>query len=303
MLFKEGKVSMRQETYGSRSVNLHRNTPESNPNKLFTKRNAKLAGFVLTLVALGVGYIAYNVIKSDDKPSEDVNAMPPIEQQPTNPVETNVVAPIETNETQEAPIVHEERLPTVEELEVDASLMNDPEKLVKTFEEDKFTDWMNAGANTENAKRWMEAKNADESNIIVSDLVDKYGELYTKALYIADWQSTPSLVESIDRMKRINKNTLEHYFITSFPDTNPEDKEPYKRGSKVTEVYPNNVLRNGTVLPVNGKIQIKTVQHDYDNASENRLGAQGVGVTGQDNTPTFTYIEVDGKIKVSNIVY
>jgi hypothetical protein len=71
------------------SPNFHPNAPESNPNKLFTKRNAKLAAFVLTLVA--AGYISYNVLKSDEKTSEDANSMPPIEQQ-TPTINNNIVA-------------------------------------------------------------------------------------------------------------------------------------------------------------------------------------------------------------------
>jgi len=266
-------------------------TPEK---KGFTNKEkliAAMSGLVLLLV-VGGGIAANKVFNKTPQPTET--------EMPTTPVEEDLVI------IENAPVVEvaPEVLPTVESLEVDASLISNPEELVKTLEEKRMTEWFNAGSTPENAKKWMGAEDLNARNEFIDKIASEYDQLFIKALFVEDWQSTPSLVKYIDRVKSIHKNTIKMYYMTSFPDVNPDDKEPYKRGVTVNEVHPHNRLANGTILETNGKIIITTLQRDYDNADKSRVGTRdNAGVTGEDNHPVTSYTVTGKTIKVSNVSY
>lgn len=252
---------------------------------------AAMSGLVLLLVV--GGGLAINKYSHKNQPVET--------EVPTTPAETPQVTIETTPAAAEKPTeVAAEILPTVESLEVSASLISNPEELVKTFEADRITAWMNAGATPENAKKWLEKSNGALGDEFLNQVASEYDQLFIDALYVKGWQSNPNLAANVDRMKLIHKNTLAFYFATSFPNINPQDEEPFKRGAEVTKVYSNNPITIDGIK----RITITTIQHDYDNAMKNRIGKEnGQAVTGQDNQPTMSYAIEGDKIKYLNIIY
>lgn len=257
----------------------------------FTKNKTAIAivGIAIFFLVVGSG-VAINQYNHKSQPqSIEIETL-------TAPAE----APQVTVETEPIAENIAEVLPTVESLEIDASLISNPEELVKTFENNRSTAWLNAGSTPENAKLWSDTKTGAQGDEFIEKTALKYDQIFIDALYVKDWQSHPKLVENINRMKSIHKNTLEMYFMTSSPDLYPQDKEPFSRGVEVTKVYPNNPVTIGGIR----QITIIYVQHDYDNAMMNRIGTENnEGVTGEDNQPTVTYAIISSKLQISDITY
>ena len=265
-------------------------TTSTSEKKGFIKNEkliAIMSGIAL-LVVIG-GYTANKIFNKNQPVATEIET-------PITPAETPQVI-IESAPTMENTV---EVLPTIESLEIDASLISNPEELVKTFENNRSTAWFNAGSTPENAKLWSDTKTGAQGDEFIEKTALKYDQIFIDALYVKDWQSHPKLVENINRMKSIHKNTLEMYFMTSSPDLYPQDKEPFNRGVEVTKVYPNNPVTIDGIR----QITIISVQHDYDNAMMNRIGIENnEGVTGENNQPTVTYAIIGSKLKISDITY
>jgi len=189
-----------------------------------------------------------------------------------------------------------EAMPTVESLEIDGSLLSDPEALMKLWINKRTTDWFNAGATPENAQAALDSQNIPT---YAAKIAEGYDKTFIDALLIKDWELNPVIVEWVNNMKLIHEQTLTLYFYTSFPNINPDDKAPYMRGSEYTQI-------NSLIDNKDSSITIKTTEHDYDNADLNRVGEKltgGVKVLGEESKPTRSFIIVDGKIKLSNCVF
>jgi len=271
-----------------------RNKINQAPEKREFTKNEKLIALLSSIAILLVvgGYAANKIIHKNYPVATEIPASPT--ETPQITVETTPVAietPIDNNV---------EVLPTVESLEVSASLISNPEQLAKTFENNRSTAWLNAGATPENAKTWGDSKSGAQSIEFIDKIASEYDKIFIEALYIKEWQSNPKLVASVERMKSIHKNTLKLYFMTYPSDMYPQDKEAYKRGIEVTKVYPNNPVIIDGVKHIN----IITVQHDYDNSQLNRIGLENhEGVSGEDNQPSKSYIVEDGKLKIWQVTY
>jgi hypothetical protein len=164
-----------------------------------------------------------------------------------------------------------EKMPTVESLQISAELIDKPEELVQELLNKAMTNWENAGANKSNYELAVDALINEEIQFedFSKELAPKYDDLYIKALFPADWESTQSLVDVVDVMSKIHGATLTAYLGTSTPAAYSEDKEPYSR----------NVI--GELLEVVSKsddtIVLKVKAYDTDNADMNRVGEEYSG--------------------------
>lgn len=209
----------------------------------------------------------------------------------TPPVAADTEKPT-TPETQ-APVV--EVLPTVESLEIDPSLFDNPNALIESFVEGTTTDWINAGATPENAQAALDSGDMDG---FTTELAGKYDALYIEALLIDGWESDPALVRWVDNVKSIHDVTLNLYFKTSFPDINPEDEAPYRRVDVVVSV--DSLIENQ-----DGTKTLVSTEHTQDNEEDNRVGGElteGTKASEALGTPTRTFANIDGKIKLYDMI-
>jgi len=155
-------------------------------------------GMVAIIVFTG---IAARIYSDRNKSENEAPNTPPRQEQqiaaPTsetaskpsnNGTSTEQVNNLETNET----------LPTVESLEIDASLMSNPEELEKAFIS-RYTGWYNSGATKENAEAAISSTEGPLA--YTAKVAAPYDERFIDALFIENWESVPSLVEFADRMK------------------------------------------------------------------------------------------------------
>ena len=87
-----------------------------------------------------------------------------------------------------------EILLTVDSLEIDASLLSDPNQLASRFNNELITEWFNAGATPENAKASVAPTNSYNLSEYATKIAAEYDEIFIEALLIPDWQSNSSLV-------------------------------------------------------------------------------------------------------------
>lgn len=266
--------------------------PTPTPEKKGFMENKRLIAImsgIALLVVIG-GYTA-NKIFNKNQPQTVATELP------TTPVETPQVV-IETTPVVEKPAdTVVEIIPTVESLEIDGALIKKPEELAKMFNDERSTNWLNAGATRENAEAALATHDLLE---YAKKVASKYDQTYIDALFIKNWELVPSLAEVANRMKDEHILVLYAYFSTSFPNMNQEDTEPYTRGIKITGIDSSNLSAG------NNSISIITTQHDYDNAQKNRISTEpykAFQITGQDNHPTLSFSIESGKIKLSGIVF
>lgn len=187
-----------------------------------------------------------------------------------------------------------EPLPSVESLEIDPALINDPDALAHTWLDVTGTDWNNSGATPANAKAATDSPDIHEFAVA---LAGDYDALYRAALLSDDWQASPQIVQYVDNIVSIHSVTLELYFKTSFPRVMPEDLVPYRREEVVTLVKPSGVE--------NGSLVIRSEEHAIDNSSGNRVGEELSNGTKVDEAtvyPTRYFAVVDGKLKLVDII-
>jgi hypothetical protein len=185
-----------------------------------------------------------------------------------------------------------EVLPTVESLEINSSELSDAETFAKFWEEERLSEWINAGATPENAKAALGG-----ADLYATKIASEYDKLYIEALFAPGYESNPSIVGWINSIEMAHKETLANYFLTSFPDIYPEDKVPYTRISKCDNVV--SFTKNS-----NGSVTIVIIGHDEDNADKNRVGKNGNGVKGDEGTQTFVFItDKNNNVKLSDLIW
>jgi len=279
---------MNHETQPDRKEHFFRGSleltdPKSDEKRFSPKKTLALVAAIATLATAGAGC-----------GKETTNAQPQSTATKTELAPSTQASP-EVTASPSASAA--ETIPTVENLEMDASLLNDPEALVETFVDERTTDWYNAGATPENAQA---AINSDTETIdeFATRIAAKYDKVFIEALLTKDWESDSQTVKWVERITSIHKLTLALYFYTSFPDVNPLDKEPYRQETSHTKI---NSIDNQT----NKSITIVTTEQDYNNADMNRADedlTDGETISGLKVEVTSTYIVIDGKIKLSRLI-
>jgi hypothetical protein len=185
-----------------------------------------------------------------------------------------------------------EVLPTVESLEIDSSVLSDPDKLATAWM-NALTNWDNAGATPENAQA---AINSGDVNSYATQIATKFDDLFISAEIVDNWQSKPSLVGFINQVKLMHLATLESYCKTSF-HYSPDDKTPFTYGTKYSQV--NSFVKNN-----DGSFTLVITESDYNNSDQNRAVKlnSGIPFTTTEYTPTDTFVNVDGKVKLSDMI-
>lgn len=217
---------------------------------------------------------------------------------PTAPVATTSATPSAAPPTAtSSPSPTAEAL-TVENLEIDAALISDPETLAKTFYGERATAWLNAGGTPENAKAGWAQKTMSMPDY-AAQVAAEYDKTFIDALLVPGWESNPTVARWVSIRTAAHKDTLFKHFITSLPDMNPLDLVPYTRGVEVLKL-------KGSDKNQDGAFDLSVTERDFDNADQNRVGdgnnlSAGDAVAGNTVKSVVTFDIVGGKLKLSSL--
>jgi hypothetical protein len=248
----------------------------------------------LALIAAGVALSLVATMSSCEnlKAGATDTSLPPTTEAPNQPETTTTEFEIVTTTTEQG-----EQLPiTVENLELDASLMDDPQALIETFINDRITQWYSAGSTPETFEASLRVPG--EWIDIAPEFTAQSDPIFIEALLIENWRDVPSIVEFVDQMEKVHVYNLAYYLATY--DTT-EDAVPYMRSSEVTALIDS--TRNS-----DGSLSVKAGISDSDNSDQNRVGEELTGgkppIPEDKNygEPVFTFVTENGKIKISNII-
>lgn len=259
-----------------------------------TRRALCIAVGVTVLTAIAITGSGCGNNDNADALAHDSTTTP---EAPANPDTTDDTF-VETSTTSDSENGSAEGIPTVESLELDASLLEYPEALMKKFMEGLHNGWTNAGATPENARAAMDSSLslADYAALIAAE----YDKVYIDALLIEGWEANPTLAKWVNKsMIPIHAKTLALYFITSFPDSHPLDKEPYERTTEIRKII-------SATRQDDGSLEIVNIEYDRDNSDMNRVGedlTDGKTIDGNDIQPTWTFVDEDGKVKISDLIF
>lgn len=269
---------------------------EFNPIETTTNTSEKM-NFIPEKIRKFMGLITLGLLLSTTggcgSPENTAAQNVPVATAPANPEKApQNVAPVKQEKPVEANTA--EKALTVESLEMDASLMNDPEALIKKFIENE-NEWFNCGGTMENAKAALaihDVMSYAKKTAAESD------EIFIKAQYIDDWKSNPVLVENINRSTITHAATLICNYCTSSPKDIPKDRVPYKREMVFVNVV--SATKNDSTITV------KFTEKEIDNSDYNRVNEDlkaPLIVTNVESQPTITFTNVNGKMKISDMVF
>jgi hypothetical protein len=253
---------------------------QSNKNRVI----AAISGLALTLcIGLGIGSNLNKQPKQINTTTPSNTSQDVSEKQSS--IDTSSVDSVET-----------EKPPTAESLELNINLANDPNLLMQAFIDKTSSEWLQAGATLENAKKAL--KSGKTISEYAEEVALEYDYIFIDAILINDWKSNTSLVEYVQRMKSQHKMTLEAYFMTSFPDINPADKEPFKQWFKYGEVK--------YFTKTDKDIKVGFTSTLYANPEKNRMGelpgSESVKSQLPTNDATVTFVKYEDSLKMSNLV-
>jgi len=213
----------------TQSTELTKQTPEK---KKLTDKQKKIAAFILSGLILA-GIVTGTIFETNKGKGQPIdNPTPTITESSKPPTQT-------TTSPETSPTSSVELLPTVESLQLDPSLINDPDTLAETLINGRITSWFNAGATHENAMAafdYAAATGPVGYEEYAKKIASEYDDIYIEALFIPGSENIPSLKRVIDNAIEIHWQTLVFYFRTSFPQIVAEDKVPYATGEKYTKV-------------------------------------------------------------------
>ncbi|MCX6728161.1 MAG: hypothetical protein NTV39_00105 [Candidatus Saccharibacteria bacterium] len=191
-----------------------------------------------------------------------------------------------------------ETTPTIETIEISSNLIAQPETLVETFIDERVTEWYNAGATPENAKAAV-LSSTETIDEFAARVAAKYDKEFIDALLVKDWQSNPRIVKWVSDMIVIHRQTLALYFYTSFPDQNPQDKQPYERSVKHLSI-------ESVKGQTSKSVTIVSTEEDFDNADLNRVGealTAGKKVGDEIAKGSRTFVLEDNHVKLSDLQF
>jgi len=258
--------------------------------KRLTDRQKKLAAFILAgLILAGIvtGTIFAN---SKGKGQPTTNPTPTMTEPNKNPTTTQTpTTQTKPTSPETSPTTIQNELPlTVENLELDSSLLSNPEILASKFNE-LITEWINSGATKENTEKAF-ASNM-ELNEYAEILAAEYDDICIKALLIDGWESDPALMQWVNKKTLIHSATLSVYFKTQNPVMG--DYEPYKRWYSCEDIESFSV--DGSDIAT-----LIISNHQQDNSDKNRALALFNGESADEvYFEEITFITDSGKLKVS----
>jgi len=242
----------------------------------------------IALLAAGIANPVINHFNQAEKSPE-----PP--ENPTEITETQSTYETADNNSNEVADATSEILPTVENIEIDASLLSNPEELTRIYVDERTTSWFNAGATIKNAKEAYESRNIDK---YATKIAAEYDLIFEEALLTEDWKSNPEIAEWVTIMEKVHLSTLYFYYLTYNIENDPLDKVGYARGSKLNEII------QPCINNSDGSVSVTSTENDYDNQEENRVGeslSNNKSVDGNVGTVTRAFINENGKAKLSDI--
>jgi hypothetical protein len=142
--------------------------------------------------------------------------------------DTTTITGVETTSTTEAP-----ETITVESIELDASLMEDPETLAETILADRITQWINAGATLED---YNEATlSSVDIDSAAQSTASQYDPIFKEALFTEE--TTNSALDGwVSLVERSHTGTVLNNFMTNDNANFTQDKEPYRLWMEVSAV-------------------------------------------------------------------
>lgn len=247
-------------------------------------------------IKIGIGFVALafltfngvkEVISFRDKISQIHNATTKTEQQSSGASVSTAEA---TKLAETTPSTTPEVLPTVESLEIPASLINSPEELTKVFTE-RLTAWYNAGATKENVQ--VADKSSHSYEIVAKEDAQKYAGIFTDALFADGWENNSFITPYVNAMTARNSQTLSLFFKTS----GKLDRTPYSRTAEYTSPI--------IFSKKNGDGSIDIVFNGKDTYEEHNRAVElnnGVSPTqGSDAQYTMHLITVDNSLKILSL--
>lgn len=261
-----------------------------NPNS--KRRRTMLVGGVIGGLVLGGGaaglaaldHIAKSRIEAEDT-NTDKSILPSIEATSPGVLESSLATPDNITPLETAPVK--------KSLEISASEYKTPEAFAKILFEDRITNWGSMGATAENQTRWREIARSDRQAgaAFIEDIARKNTPSITDALFVANYQNTPSLTEYIDRMELINTVTIER----TFKSTN--EASPYKRKIQVDQ---STELQSGSIE--DGSVTFSVHIADTNNSAMNNIGSlPGYIDDASAGTAIITAVVQNGNLKIADI--
>jgi len=171
------------------------------------------------------------------------------------------------------------------ELEISADLLSDPDALAQAFV-DQNSGWMMAGATRELADGAL-ADGSIESYIQSEAAAD--ADSYVDSIFISDWESNTTLGDYVEAGKGVRANTLTNYTITSYPDLDPDNIEPFVRKTNLLSLNGSSVEDNLTSINI-------TIEDELNTDKNVITPTEGGPIT-----ITVEFVNEDGKAKVSNV--
>lgn len=235
-----------------------------------------LAGVVTTALLVGGGIFVYNKATGSDKSGTAENPAPT----------PDTTATAITGET---PADTETDTSTAE-FGINASeFANNPEALANEYYMQHNT-MMIAGITQEvrNADRRFELTDRE----YVSEIAQPIHEDFVDKMFVSDWEENPELADYVNTLLEISLDTKEIRLKTD--PTKPENTEPYERKLVLEKV-------TGNISP----LETSVLWVDENNSALNEgeefsTGAYSSGLTGGE---TLTWVNEDGKLKISNITH
>lgn len=185
------------------------------------------------------------------------NQPPQSEPVPTSPAETPGAdtetqnpAPVETNEL------------TVEQLEIPAGL--DAETLGKTIVEERFSDWVNAGADDSLMDKAIDA--GEGWDTLLPKIADENEQVFAAALFESGWETDANDTHDVNSFRDTNLSILQWYVATAWSgDEKPENIEGFRSWMTVDEVT--EISSDGTTRTID------VAYTDHDNSDKNSAPA------------------------------
>lgn len=222
------------------------------------------------VLATGVGVVGYNTLGGDDT-------------EPSKPQGSNS-APANPGESKGST---QEQEQTVEFGISAAEFRDNPEALATEYYEEQYNPLLIAGINKEMAT--SSESLSTEPQIYVIEKTQHIDQEFINELFVPDWQDNPRLAEYVGSVLDVAHSVRWARMLSSDQD----GEIPYERKAIPTKV-------TGTVDPLTTSVRWR--------GEDNQDVAQVGNLTGVDpNTltggGTFTWVEVDGKLKISDVTY
>lgn len=204
------KARLDAEEAGDGSVN----TPPRAPNDFTPQpmpererkgisRRSLLAGIIGGVVIVSGGAFAtYKAVKPDATPKPHPTATGPAVPGKSSSPEASSSPSAETSLSPEEQRIKELELPldaTNEQLATDM------------WQQGRLTEWENAGATPALAREWQKISAPDADTKLLKPLAEQNAKTFAAALFPADWQKNPRLVNFVAGMQKRNYFTLQLY--------------------------------------------------------------------------------------------